>query len=65
MVTNYPVMNIHITNNIPNPSIFNFETPNFEIGHPAPRLGDNLFPLLDATGQHYVRFYMVGIGEMF
>jgi hypothetical protein len=59
------VKNIHIANNIPNPSIFNFEIPSFEIGHPAPRLGDNLFPLLDVAGQNYVRFYMPSIGDMF
>jgi hypothetical protein len=57
------VKNIHIANNIPNPSIFNFEIPSFEIGYLAPRLGDNL--LLDVVGQNYVRFYMFGIGEMF
>jgi hypothetical protein len=65
MVTKDLVENIHIANNISNPSIFNFEIPSFEIGHPAPRSGDNLFPLLDVARQNYVRFYMPGIGEMF
>lgn len=49
MATKDLISNIHTTNNFPNPSIFNFEIPGFEIVHFAPRLGDNLFPLLDAT----------------
>jgi hypothetical protein len=49
MATKDLVRNVHIIDSIPNPSIFNFEIPSFEIVHPAPRLGDNLFPLLDAT----------------
>jgi hypothetical protein len=49
MVAKDLVKNIHIANDIPIPSISNFDTPSFEIGHPTPRLSDNLFSLLDVA----------------
>jgi hypothetical protein len=54
-----------VPHNIPKPSIFDFEILSFENGYHAPKLGDIWIPFLDIIRQHYVRFYMPSMENLF
>jgi hypothetical protein len=51
--------------NCPNPFLFNFEIPNPTNGKPIPKLRDIWIPRSLEIDQHYVRFYLLGMGNMY
>ncbi len=51
--------------NLLDPSILYFEIPSFENGKPTPRLREIWIPTVTIIEQHYIKFYMLKMVEMF
>jgi hypothetical protein len=65
MATTKPCRSRSISNKILDPTFFNFEILDFENGKPTLRL-TNIWILRSLeTWQHYVRFYLLGMKNMF
>ncbi len=60
-----PSRSSSILDNVPKPSLFNFEVLGLEIGKHTPQLRDIWILGFTNTEQHYVKFYMPRMDDMF
>jgi hypothetical protein len=65
MATIKPSRNSFDSNNVHEPSLFNFEILSLKNGKPIAKLGDIWILGLTDTEQHYVSLYILGMENMF
>jgi hypothetical protein len=65
MVIVKPSRSSSVLNNVPEPSLFNFEVLGLENGKHTPQLGDIWIPSSTNIIQRYVRFNMPGMDDIF
>jgi hypothetical protein len=65
MATVIPSRNSFVSNNVHEPSLFNFEIPSLKNGKPNTKLANIWILGLRDTKQQYVRLYVLGMEDMF